>query len=390
MIKKWINNNYFVLVTLVSTLTVPIVSCSTEPFIESDKNSDTYSSVKNVSKPKKTRYVPAIDFAGVDTALKVQPKQVLVLGTVHLSHFKDTVKPSDLNELLDRLARFGPDIITIESMPGELCRMMKLNPKEYPNVPDQYCSNVDEQKSESGFTAQAAATEIRDFLSDVPLSPTPQQRRRLAAAFLTTEDVYSALVQWLRLTESERKIGNGIGEQSLEYLTKLSESSNEISQIAARLAARLGHERVYPAEDHTTDIIFAHDGEVFWDRLGEIWSSGGEEGAEYRNTIGNLFQEKRIIEAYRELNSIKAQKMVIKTDFQRAMNDEQGVKFGQKYVAWWQARNLKMVSMIVATSAEKPGAKILSIVGASHKPYFESYLDVMHDVELVDALEILK
>lgn len=49
-----------------------------------------------------------------------------------------------------------------------------------------------------------------------------------------------------------------------------------------------------------------------------------------------------------------------------------------------------MVSNVVAVFASHPGARVLNIVGASHKPYYDAYLNLMHDVKLVDAEEVLK
>ena len=48
-----------------------------------------------------------------------------------------------------------------------------------------------------------------------------------------------------------------------------------------------------------------------------------------------------------------------------------------------------MVSMIVTAAIDEPGGKVLSIVGASHKPYFEAYLNQMHDIEVVSTDKIL-
>ena len=48
-----------------------------------------------------------------------------------------------------------------------------------------------------------------------------------------------------------------------------------------------------------------------------------------------------------------------------------------------------MVANIRATSGNHPGARVLVIVGASHKAYFDAYLDMMHEVKLVDPATVL-
>jgi len=49
-----------------------------------------------------------------------------------------------------------------------------------------------------------------------------------------------------------------------------------------------------------------------------------------------------------------------------------------------------MVSNIRDVLGRHPGTRMLAIVGASHKGYYEAYLNQMHDVVLVDALPLLR
>ena len=61
----------------------------------------------------------------------------------------------------------------------------------------------------------------------------------------------------------------------------------------------------------------------------------------------------------------------------------------RQYVSWWQTRNLRMAANIVEAAGNQPGAKMLVIVGASHKAYFDAYLDQMQDWELVSVDAVL-
>ena len=49
-----------------------------------------------------------------------------------------------------------------------------------------------------------------------------------------------------------------------------------------------------------------------------------------------------------------------------------------------------MVANICATFGSRPGARVLNIVGNSHKAYYDAYLNLMHDVELVDTQAVLR
>jgi hypothetical protein len=49
-----------------------------------------------------------------------------------------------------------------------------------------------------------------------------------------------------------------------------------------------------------------------------------------------------------------------------------------------------MVANIRAAFRDKPGARVLSIVGASHKPWFDSLLGQLQGVDVVDVEDVLQ
>ena len=49
-----------------------------------------------------------------------------------------------------------------------------------------------------------------------------------------------------------------------------------------------------------------------------------------------------------------------------------------------------MVANIREVLGRAPGTRMIAIVGASHKPYYEAYLNQMRDVTLVDLGPILR
>lgn len=56
----------------------------------------------------------------------------------------------------------------------------------------------------------------------------------------------------------------------------------------------------------------------------------------------------------------------------------------------WEARNLHRVAKLRAAFRERPGARVLAVVGASHKPWFDALLGMMQGVEVVDAARVLR
>ncbi len=49
-----------------------------------------------------------------------------------------------------------------------------------------------------------------------------------------------------------------------------------------------------------------------------------------------------------------------------------------------------MVSNIRLAFGDRPGARVLSVVGSSHKPYFERYFATQSDVRIVDVGGLLR
>ena len=52
--------------------------------------------------------------------------------------------------------------------------------------------------------------------------------------------------------------------------------------------------------------------------------------------------------------------------------------------------HLRMVANIREVLGRQPGTRMLAIVGASHKGYYEAYLKQMRDVALIDVTPLLE
>lgn len=184
--------------------------------------------------------------------------QVLVLCSVHLSQLpkRSDVSAARLQQLLDRLAAYKPTIITIENLPGETCDLMRRHPAVYlPDDTTTYCPDTTDAARATGLDVPTAIGQTRTALKSWPDAPTPAQRRQLAALFLAAGDPCSALVQWLQLAHAEQHAGDGLDAALVAHLRKAEDDPNESNQIAAQLAARLGLQRVSPADDHTGDNV---------------------------------------------------------------------------------------------------------------------------------------
>jgi hypothetical protein len=338
--------------------------------------------------PAKT---PAFDPREWKGAQAGPPTQVLTLGSPHLSQIAATVTPDMLAPLLDKLAAFRPDVITHEGISGEQCDTLKRYPAKYPGMFDTYCWPTDDAERATGLTVPAAMAEIDKTLAAWPASPTAAQRRHLAALFIAAGDRPSAYVQWLQLPGAERTTSDGIDAALLKILTRSPKKLNETFDVAAALAARLGHTRIYAVDDHTADSVQAQAGPGFDPYMMKFWESAKSPLADEGRRIGaSMRSGADLLDYYRFNNRPETQREYITVDHRRAMTTPSPQQYGRAYFAWWEVRNLRMVANIRAAFGNRAGARVLNVVGASHKAYYDAYLDMMSDMKLVDAEEVLK
>jgi hypothetical protein len=322
------------------------------------------------------------------------PTEVMVLGSTHLSGLADSFKPEWLASLIDRLAAFKPDIITVEGLSGEECQHVTLYAAVYPDVAADYCKRfktmTEAGLAATGLTPPAAAEAVHKTLLAWPAAPTPAERRHLAAIFAAAGEPTSALVQWLRLPEAERRTGDGLDARLIEQIETVKNLHNENYLIAAVLAARLGIDRVCACDDHSSDQALADVPPGYEDALKSVWSAPRPPIAKKADDMEKALDgPASVLALYRYLNRPEVARAFVEADFGAALVEPSALRFGRRYVGWWETRNLRMVANIRAASANHPGARVLSIVGASHKAYFDAYLGMMSDVRLVDSAALL-
>lgn len=336
-------------------------------------------------------YVPAFD----PSALKdggAAPSEMLVLGTPHLAGLPADFAPENLEPLLARLAAWKPAIITIEAVSGPDCERLIRYQALYPGTSD-YCWDPAAAQKAVGLDMVAATVEADRLLGAWPANPAPGDRRRLAALFLAGAEPASALVQWLRLPASERRAGDGLDDTLVAMLDKLTARRNENYRVGSVLAARLGLERVHATDDHSADATTASldKDPGYGAALQRIWDTPlVKERIATDKALEAKLDGAGVMALYRFYNRPATMRLAYDSDFGAALADATPQNYGRRYAGWWETRNLRMVGNIRAAMATQPGARTLAIVGASHKGYFEAYLNMMHDVRLVDAETILK
>jgi hypothetical protein len=328
-----------------------------------------------------------VDLKGLDRDMTGPRAQVLVLGTVHLGELPPGFDAAALQGVLDRLAAFRPDTITIEALPGEECDLAARNAARY--GPD-YCAATDAAKAATGLDIPAALAEVDQTFKAWPAQPTPAQRRRLVALFLAANDRASAFAQWLQLPADARHAGDGLDAALVELLGQVATRKNENYLIGARLAARLGLQRVYAADNHTGDNIVVADEKAFGQAIEAAWKQGRAVLDEREKQVAGLSAAPDLLPLYRYVNDPGYLQALTDVNVKAALRAKSAEGYPQMWVAGWEARNLRMVANVLEAFRERPAARVLAIVGASHKPWFDGWLGQMQGVDVVDVEAVLK
>lgn len=331
---------------------------------------------------------PALDMNSFRSDLAGDPTQVLVLAASHLSNFPD-FKPEYADGLVSRLSAFQPDIIAVEALSGVQCEGLRRFDSRHPGLAGRYCFDSAPAQAALGLTAVQAIVESEALLEQFASGATSAQRRRLAAVFLAAGEPASAVVQWLRLPIGDRTSQDGLTGDLVHTLNRLSVKVDENYAVGARLAAERGLERVYAMDDHTADDILYGMDEAGGPAIQTIWSTKNPTLTEMQS-MPAPFDSASTLSIFRFNNLPSTQVALARGEHGLAVGQDTPGLFGRQYTAWWETRNLRMASNIRAAFSHRPGANVLVIVGGTHKPYLDAYLDQIHEVELVDASAILR
>ncbi|MFN7057082.1 DUF5694 domain-containing protein [Hyphomonas sp.] len=322
--------------------------------------------------------------------------EVYVLGTAHLAQY-DGFDPAALSGLLDRLETLRPSVITIEALGPETIFLMQAYDARFDGAVGYFAraalDGVRLAGAETGLSMPEARLAADEALADWPDAPSAAQRRRLATLLAASGDVYSALVQWLRLDAADRLPGEGVTSELAELLDRVSASSNENVQIAVALAVRLGHERVYPADDHTASHLMGRvagpmtaaletpEFAVIFDH--PVFTATALEADDWRSADA-------LLDYFRMLNTVEHGHLDAEGQWRVMIDRAWPEDVGRVRMAEWDTRNLRMAAHIREASADAVGGRVLSLVGSAHKPWLDAYLDMMTDMHTADIMAVLE
>jgi hypothetical protein len=340
--------------------------------------------------------------SAVDRLQALQPEadrtRVLVLATFHLRQIAETFAPGMLDDLVSRLEKFRPDAVCIEALPGSRVQELALRRDAgplYGEVLDGFAARhlglgkraVDLLQT----TPEAASAQVRELLRAARASGSghmsPGDRAGLALWMLAAYEPDSAALQWSLLSAAEKKAQTAVPPGLAADLEREATRVNEVPALAARLARRLGLEKLDPVDDfEDLDAYAEFMPQLEKDFEGNPLLAAASKSPIYSESSARLeacVREGDLLPQYVFLNSPEYAKADVESQWGVFLRTRFASGTDRSRLGLWENRNLKIAARIRAVAALHPGGRVLVIYGAAHKPFLEAYLARAADIQLV-------
>ena len=221
----------------------------------------------------------------------------------------------------------------------------------------------------------------------------PEESRCILIA-VAAYDYYSGLLRWHYLSETEKAVFRNKNLEIAKSFESESTSANEYVSLAIRLAKQLGHDRIYPVDDHIekakVSTALTELGEGF-DPIQKVWGQLGDDPflATAKAKEDEAVEAGDLQSWFRWLNAPSTSTADKDLQFGPFAEGRAG-HAGMTWNGYWEARNLRMASHISDVLAANPGKRMVYIVGSSHKGYIDGYFTDMDWVRSADSLTVLE
>jgi hypothetical protein len=324
--------------------------------------------------------------------------KVFVLGTAHLSSVSDQFEPATVDSLITLLDAFGPDAIGIEGRSGRQIAAMERWGGSFDKVLQRFAGTSlyhgNRIRRHTGRT-WSESNQRADSLLAVARSDTldlgTEGRLRLIHNLIAAYRLPTAALQWKYLAPEARSTQRLLPDTTAVDLNKRLTAANESYSIGMRLAHRRGHQRLYPIDDQTdTDLAYKMKSPMRL--IGDSLRNAYERHPIFQRSDSLLKAGVRggnLLPFYRHVNQEKVGRANLDLQWRTLLEVDLPDQLGPQRLARWEARNLHSVGHIQRVVAQHAGEKVLVIVGASHKLFYDAYLRQMMGVTVVDAEEVL-
>lgn len=309
-----------------------------------------------------------------------RPTEVLVLATEHLSGM-DGLTSEHLDSLHAALERFSPTAVVVEAMSERSIDNVLARPDDYDEVAQQFVGAqflevARSSQRELGVTP-AQAREQLAACQPLPLTDAVALARCLKLAAASYDKAWFG---YIGRRYHERHATSPLGAALGEQVAKIGASTNENHVIAGRLAARLDLSRLYgmdyqPGKDLYGPVFEALTPSIEKSTAVAAFGKEARMIVEASRLREQGLKDGDLLPLLRWLNSPEYAGLVVNEEWRLFVDRdlERAPSLGR--LALWDVRNLEMVANILRVAAQHPGERILVTVGASHKVFFDDYLE---------------
>lgn len=333
------------------------------------------------------------------TASDSAATKVFVLGTPHLSAFADRFEPAMVDSVVAALDAFGPDAIAIENLSGRQVAAMERWGGRWEQVTERFADTylyhgrrVQEQAGWSWSAANQRADSLLSLAQSDSTSLDRDARLDLVRSLTAAYRFPSAALQWNHLPDDARSGQAMLPDTTAAALNASLTAANETYSIGMRLAHQRGHHRLYPidhqAEKDRAVTVFPALMEAVGDSMRKAIDTNPVLGrADSLKQVG--LEQGNFLPMYRYLNRDTVGQADVDIQWRTMLEVDLPDDVGRQWLALWESRNLHMVGHIRRAASQHPGGRVLVIVGSSHKPFFDAYLQQMMGVTVVEADAVL-
>ena len=325
--------------------------------------------------------------------------QVFVLATPHLSNVADQFEPSMIDSLVAALDAFGPDAIAIEKISGRQTAAMERWSGPFDRVVDNFAGlylyhghQVQNRTGESWSTANQRADSLLAVARSAAPGIDPDTRLDLVQSLTAAYRFHSAALQWRHLPPDARAAQSLLPDTTAAALTATLDAANEVYSIGMRLAHHRGHQRLYPIDHQAEKDRVLPVFPPLMKAIGDSMRAALDANPVLRRvdsleTAG--LASGNLLPMYRYLNRDTVGSADVNTQWRGMLEVHLPNDVGRQWLALWETRNLHMAGHIRRVTSMHTGDRVLVIVGSSHKPFFDAYLEQMMGVQVVDAETVL-
>jgi hypothetical protein len=319
--------------------------------------------------------------------------QVLVLGTSHLSAYADRLEPRHLDALLDRLERFAPTRIAVESLTAdEIALLEELEPHDpaAARILDMFARGT----LTAGQTAQQAlgldradaARRAHAILAHNHDALTDTQRLDLVGWLVAAYEINSAALQWSYLTPESRQLEHPLPTDLRTLLDRRLQSANEVVTLATPLARRLGIQWLHSIDSQYDGVRTLS---APTEALQTLFGDPARGDLMDRTAVARAdsirdaaFAAGDLLPLYQYINSPDHQRADL-TQWNWLFQNRHPDGLDRFRYAMWEIRNLRQATHIVDVAASGHPDRLLVIVGSSHKAYLDRLLATQLSVKLI-------